>query len=44
MPEELPEKAEQEKGVLFEGRLGKYRYYDMHHIVAEALECSKKMK
>ena len=38
------EKAEQEKGVLFEGRLGKYRYYDMHHIVAEALECSKKMK
>ncbi len=38
------QRAEKEKGVLFEGRLGKYRYYDMHHIVAEALKCSKKMK
>lgn len=37
-------RAEKEKRVLFEGRLGKYCYYDMHHIVAEALECSKKIK
>ncbi len=32
------DKAKQEKNVVFGGRLGKYRYYDMHHVVAEALK------
>lgn len=30
--------AEQTDGVIFAGRLAEYRYYDMHHIVAKALE------
>lgn len=34
--------AEEEKHVTFGGRLGKYRYYDMHHVVAEALGCARK--
>lgn len=33
--------AEKEKGVVFGGRLGMYRYYDMHQVVAEALKCVK---
>ena len=24
------------------GRLGKYKYYDMHHVVEEALNCVRK--
>ncbi len=36
------ELAEKEKGVLFGGRLGTYRYMDMHQVVREALECAKK--
>ena len=33
--------AEKEEKVIFGGRLGKYKYYDMHHVVAEALKCAK---
>ena len=33
--------AEEERNVVFGGRLGKYRYYDMHHVVAEALDYVK---
>ena len=33
--------AKKEKNVIFGGRLGRYRYYDMHQVVAEALECAK---
>ncbi len=33
--------AEQEKNVLFGGRLGRYKYYDMHHVVAQALELAQ---
>ena len=33
--------AEKESAVIFGGRLGTYRYLDMHHIVAEALAKSK---
>ncbi len=33
--------AAQEEKVIFGGRLGKYKYYDMHHIVAEALACAR---
>ncbi len=31
--------AEKEERVIFGGRLGMYRYYDMHQVVAEALKC-----
>ena len=34
--------AEQEKGVIFGGRLGQYRYYDMDQIVAEALRAAER--
>lgn len=34
--------ASEEKSVIFGGRLGKYKYYDMHHVVAEALACVEK--
>lgn len=35
------ELAEKEENVIFGGRLGMYKYYDMHHVVAVALECVK---
>lgn len=35
------ELAEREINVIFGGRLGMYKYFDMHHIVAEALACAK---
>lgn len=31
--------AEQESNVIFGGRLGMYKYFDMHNIVVEALKC-----
>lgn len=31
--------AELEKKVIFGGRLGMYKYFDMHNIVSEALQC-----
>jgi UDP-galactopyranose mutase len=36
--EKYRQMAENENGVIFAGRLGEYRYYDMHHIVQRALE------
>ena len=33
--------ADQEDRVIFGGRLGMYRYYDMHQVIAEALKCVK---
>lgn len=36
------ELAEQEKNVIFGGRLGMYKYFDMHHVVSEALKCVRK--
>lgn len=36
------EAARKEERVIFGGRLGKYKYYDMHHVVAEALDCVEK--
>lgn len=33
------ELAEKEKKVIFGGRLGMYKYFDMHNVVAEALKC-----
>ena len=34
--------AESEQNVIFGGRLGKYKYLDMHQVIAEALACVKK--
>lgn len=34
--------AEKEKHVIFGGRLGQYRYYDMDKTIAAALEAVKK--
>ena len=31
--------AKKEKNVIFGGRLGMYQYFDMHHVIAEALKC-----
>ena len=36
------ELADQEEHVIFGGRLGMYRYYDMHQVVKEALECIRR--
>ncbi|EPI05693.1 UDP-galactopyranose mutase [Enterococcus faecalis 13-SD-W-01] len=33
------ELADQEANYIFGGRLGTYRYYDMHMVIAEALKC-----
>lgn len=33
--------AKQEQNVIFGGRLGLYQYFDMHHVIAKALECVK---
>ncbi|QNU67707.1 UDP-galactopyranose mutase [Ruminiclostridium herbifermentans] len=33
--------ADKEKKVIFGGRLGMYKYFDMHNVVAEALSCVK---
>ncbi len=33
--------AEKQKNVIFGGRLGQYRYYDMHQVIAAALQCVK---
>ena len=31
--------AKEEENVIFGGRLGQYKYYDMHNVIAEALKC-----
>ena len=33
--------ADEEKNVIFGGRLGQYKYYDMHNIIQEALNAAK---
>lgn len=35
------ELADQEEKVIFGGRLGMYKYFDMHHVIDEALKCVK---
>ena len=35
--------AEQESKVIFGGRLGEYKYYDMDAVIASALEMSEKL-
>ena len=34
--------AEKEKNVIFGGRLGSYKYYDMDKVIAAALDCAEK--
>ena len=36
------ELSEKESNVIFGGRLGMYKYFDMHNVVAEALACVRK--
>jgi len=36
------EKSQQEDKVIFGGRLGMYKYFDMHQVVEEALKCVRK--
>lgn len=33
--------ADKEENVIFGGRLAQYKYYDMHHVIEEALKCVK---
>ena len=33
--------AEQETNTIFGGRLGEYKYYDMHQVIGSALACYK---
>ena len=40
--EKYKELAEKENNVIFGGRLGEYKYYDMHKVIERALECAKK--
>ena len=40
--EKYLEKAKTEDKVIFGGRLGMYRYFDMHQVVDEALKCVRK--
>lgn len=35
--------GEQEKNVIFGGRLAEYKYYDMHQVIASALECVERV-
>lgn len=36
------ELADREKNVIFGGRLAEYKYYDMHNVIASALECAER--
>lgn len=38
--EKYRKKAQEETKVIFGGRLGMYRYFDMHQVVEEALKCA----
>lgn len=41
MYEQYRKKAQQEENVIFGGRLGLYKYFDMHQVVEAALDCVK---
>jgi len=36
------ELAEKQDKVIFGGRLGMYKYFDMHQVIEVALECAEK--
>ena len=39
--EKYKELSEKESNIIFGGRLGQYKYYDMHKVIEEALKCVK---
>ena len=39
LTKEYKKLADQEGKVIFGGRLGHYRYYDMHQVITAALQC-----
>ncbi len=39
--EKYKERAKEEKRIIFGGRLGMYRYFDMHQVVEAALDCAE---
>lgn len=39
MYEQYKELAQKEETVIFGGRLAEYKYYDMHHVIEQALTC-----
>ena len=42
--EEYKKLAEKEKNIIFGGRLGEYKYYDMDAVIAAALDmCEKEL-
>jgi UDP-galactopyranose mutase len=41
LAEEYRKLAEQEEGVIFGGRLGQYKYYDMDDVIEQALLCAE---
>ena len=41
---EYKEKAEKESNVIFGGRLGEYKYYDMDKVILSALEKTESIK
>ncbi len=40
--EQYKERANKEPNVIFGGRLGMYKYYDMHQVIEEAISCVEK--
>lgn len=40
--EKYKELSKQDKNIIFGGRLGQYKYYDMDKVIESALECAKK--
>ncbi len=40
--EKYKELASKDKNIIFGGRLGQYKYYDMHKVIEEALNCVEK--
>ncbi len=40
--EKYREYSKNDKKIIFGGRLGKYKYYDMDKIILDALECVEK--
>ena len=40
--EKYKELASKDKNIIFGGRLGQYKYYDMHKVIEEALQCIEK--
>ena len=38
-PAETQAKIDEQGHVIFGGRLGHYRYYDMHQVIGVALQC-----